>query len=156
MQCFYSTLKSSVSCPVLFWAHTTEVLRCRDGWNRSRWHHECDTWLRVAVTTVPAHQSHLSDRCMCVCGVLCRVPVHTEDGYEGQDGWGRMTKNNHLKFTTYLLWCVVLFSLFCSESTGHDYNHRRLGLANISITWGKNDLTKTSDTGMFAEQLPLC
>lgn len=27
----------------------------------------CDTRLRVTVTTVPLHQSHLSDRCWCVC-----------------------------------------------------------------------------------------
>ncbi len=45
-------------------------------------------------------------------------------------------KNIHLKFITYLLSCCF-FSL-CSESTGHNDDHRRLGLANVSVTWGKN------------------
>lgn len=35
---------------------------------------------------------------------------------------------------------VVVFFL-CSESTGHDHNHGGLGLANVSITWGKNKIS---------------
>lgn len=97
----------------------------------------CDTRLRVAVTTVSPHQSPLSDRCMCVCERVCRVPARAEDGDEGQNGWmeGRMRgKKYHLKLITYPFCCC---SFLCSESTGHDDGLRRLGLANVSVTWGK-------------------
>lgn len=130
----------NVSFPVLFWDYLWGP--CSEGSEGEQGQGDitrCDTQLRVAVTTVQPHQSHLSDRCTPVCVWLCQVPVLTEDGDEGQDGWSTTGKNNHLKFITYRL-CCCLCSL-CSESSGHDDHHRRLGLANVSLTWGKNKLS---------------
>lgn len=89
------------------------------------------------MTTVSPHQSPLSDRCMCVCERVRRVPARTKDGDEGQDGWEEEEK---VSFKVHLSTLLLLCSL-CSESTGHDDDHRRLGLANVSITWGKTKET---------------
>lgn len=131
--------KRFISCSILRLPLRSQLWGLR-GWTRSRWHHTL--WHpaqscrddRPASSVTPVRQVYAR-----VCVWLCQVPVLTEDGDEGQDGWSMTGKNNHLKFITYCL-CCCLCSL-CSESSGHDDHHRRLGLANVSLTWGKNKLS---------------
>lgn len=93
-------LTINVSFPLLFWAEVPapRVETGQGDITRS------DTRLRVAVTTVPPHQSHLSDRCMCAtlssCQRVLRMVMKS-----GMDVWGWGGKQSFKVHHSPLLFC---------------------------------------------------
>lgn len=86
---------------------------------------------RPTSSVTPVRQVHV-----CVGVFMSSSVVHAEGGDKELVGWGGWEKQS-LEAYSPAPFVLIVFSL-CSESTGHDHDHRRLGLAHLSITWGKN------------------
>lgn len=73
---------------------------------------------------------------MCVGVFMSSSVAHAEGGDKERAGRGGREKQS-LEVYSPAPFVLAVFSL-CSESTGHDHDHGRLGLAHLSVAWGKN------------------
>lgn len=110
-------------CSLLFWLLKHRG-RGKPGRSRSR----------PATTCSVAHLiSHTCQTGVCRCRSVDDL-WRPEQGDGGQVWTARMEKPEGL-----LSCCVCSCVLpLCSEPPGHHHHHRRLGLADLSVSWGKN------------------